>query len=183
MKKVTRSELLRNLATTGIDRLASAVEKRVESFTSANPRPPWALEETKFIGTCENCRTCGGYCPRGIITYHGNSGRLAAGTPFLDFSEDYCDFCGECVKVCPSGALSFNEGKKEIGTARLDAALCSNGEDNAPPCRSCIDACPEGAFATGEQGIPLVSSDRCNGCGACIPACPEAALIIRRALF
>ncbi len=183
MEKVTRSEFLRKAATAGIDHLASAVEKRVEAFSSAKPRPPWAIEEARFIATCENCRTCGDYCPRGIIFHHGKAGQLATGTPYLDFHEDYCDFCGECVKVCPSGALNFDEGKKEIGMARLDAALCSNDEGDHAPCRSCIDACPEDAFLNSESGIPIVAPERCNGCGGCIPACPEVALIIKRQLF
>jgi YjjW family glycine radical enzyme activase len=44
-----------------------------------------------------------------------------------------CDACGDCLAVCPSGALTFNEGK-----VHWQAALCTD-------CDACLDACPRSA--------------------------------------
>ncbi|WP_270835960.1 YjjW family glycine radical enzyme activase [Aeromonas sp. QDB30] len=44
-----------------------------------------------------------------------------------------CDDCGDCLAVCPSGALIFNQGK-----VQWQATLCTD-------CDACLDACPRSA--------------------------------------
>ncbi len=51
----------------------------------------------------------------------------------IEISRDRCTGCGECVEVCPTGALSI-----EAGRAQVDQALCRG-------CEACVGACQEGA--------------------------------------
>ncbi|WP_421252224.1 YjjW family glycine radical enzyme activase [Aeromonas sp. 600724] len=44
-----------------------------------------------------------------------------------------CDDCGDCLAVCPSGALSMSEGK-----VHWQAMLCTD-------CDACLEACPRSA--------------------------------------
>ena len=44
-----------------------------------------------------------------------------------------CDDCGDCLAVCPSGALIFNQGK-----VQWQATLCTD-------CDACLEACPRSA--------------------------------------
>ncbi|MGG2298983.1 YjjW family glycine radical enzyme activase [Aeromonas veronii] len=44
-----------------------------------------------------------------------------------------CDDCGDCLAVCPSGALTMSEGK-----VHWQEALCTD-------CDACLDACPRSA--------------------------------------
>ncbi|GAH89089.1 unnamed protein product, partial [marine sediment metagenome] len=45
-----------------------------------------------------------------------------------------CDACGQCVEVCPTGAIAVND------VARIDKPQC-NG------CARCVAACPRGALS------------------------------------
>jgi YjjW family glycine radical enzyme activase len=49
-----------------------------------------------------------------------------------------CDDCGDCLAVCPSGALSLDEGRPGERRVRWQAALCTD-------CDVCLDACPRSA--------------------------------------
>jgi len=98
-KGITRSEFLKKVFGCALDHINEAVEKKVSTLTPGRSRPPWSISEPAFLATCDKCRSCGEICPRGIIYYHGEGALMAAGTPFLDFSDDLCDYCGECVKV------------------------------------------------------------------------------------
>ncbi|MFE8712142.1 YjjW family glycine radical enzyme activase [Aeromonas allosaccharophila] len=46
-----------------------------------------------------------------------------------------CDDCGDCLAVCPSGALTLVEGCPGKRSVRWQAALCTD-------CDACLDACP-----------------------------------------
>lgn len=54
--------------------------------------------------------------------------------PELLFVEDRCIGCRECLKVCPSGAHEFNNGRHTI-----NRALCQN-------CGACVKVCLTGAL-------------------------------------
>ncbi len=49
--------------------------------------------------------------------------------------EAACTGCGDCVEVCPAGAIALVNGR-----ASIDGAACAE-------CGSCADACPQGAIA------------------------------------
>ncbi|MDM5132230.1 YjjW family glycine radical enzyme activase [Aeromonas piscicola] len=49
-----------------------------------------------------------------------------------------CDDCGDCLAVCPSGALTLAEDRPGERRVRWQAALCTN-------CDACLDACPRSA--------------------------------------
>ncbi|MGD9510185.1 MAG: 4Fe-4S binding protein [Geminicoccaceae bacterium] len=49
------------------------------------------------------CRTCGDICPEGAIRFPPQLGGV--GQPWLD--AERCTRCGECVAVCPVGAVSL----------------------------------------------------------------------------
>lgn len=48
--------------------------------------------------------------------------------------EAVCTGCGDCVAVCPAGAIALVDGG-----ARIDHAICAE-------CGRCADACPQGAI-------------------------------------
>lgn len=49
-----------------------------------------------------------------------------------------CDDCGDCLAVCPSGAITLAEGRPGERRVRWQAALCTD-------CDACLDACPRSA--------------------------------------
>lgn len=159
------------------DQVSKAVDKRVEALTPDRARPPWALKESEFLGTCERCKTCSEACPQDIIFYHGEDSLLAAGTPYLDFEENFCDYCGDCVRACPSGALDFEGGEKELGKAIISKSACIAFSGTL--CRYCADACPEAAITMELFKYPKIDPDKCNGCGACIAPCIGKAIDIK----
>lgn len=54
----------------------------------------------------------------------------------IEISADRCTGCGECVAVCPAGALSI-----EAGRAHVDHSLCRG-------CEACLAVCPAGALTS-----------------------------------
>ena len=176
-KNITRAQFLRNMIGFAVDHAAKAVDKRVAALTPDRPRPPWSLNETEFLGTCEKCRSCGEICPHGVVYYYAEGSYFAAGTPYLDFKDDYCDCCGECVIACPSGALSFERGEKELGKAVVNKNNCVSYGGTL--CTYCEDACPEAAITVESFKYPKFDPDKCNGCGACISPCIGDAIDIK----
>ena len=174
---ITRAQFLRNAIGFAADYAAKVVDKRVGALTPDRPRPPWSLNETEFLVTCEKCRSCGEICPRGVVYYYAEGSSFAAGTPYLDFKDDYCDYCGECVIACPSGALNFERGEKELGKASVNKNNCVS--DAGTICRYCEESCPEAAITVEPFKYPKLDLDKCNGCGACISPCVGDAIDIK----
>ncbi|MCP4648179.1 MAG: RnfABCDGE type electron transport complex subunit B, partial [bacterium] len=42
----------------------------------------------------------------------------------------------------------------------------------------CIDVCPFDAMKMGDNGIPLIDSEKCVACGKCIEACPRNIIVL-----
>jgi NAD-dependent dihydropyrimidine dehydrogenase PreA subunit len=53
----------------------------------------------------------------------------------IKISTEHCNGCGECVEVCPTGAIYLVEGR-----ATVEQKLCRD-------CQACITACPTGAIS------------------------------------
>lgn len=179
-KNLTRSEFFMKALGLAGRHLSQVVEQKLERFLPAGLTPPWSLETSNFLATCEKCGSCGEICPKGVIYYHTSDNKIFGGTPYLDFNRSYCDYCGECVKVCPSGALTFERGVKELGKAKLSRDLCLIASENCSS--NCIGSCHESAISLDlsiSGKFPLVDVDLCNGCGACIKNCNGSAIMVK----
>lgn len=119
-ENLTRAELFKKAIGFAGQHISKVLEEKIERFLPSGPTPPWSLETSAFLATCEKCGACGEVCPKGIIYYHTRDNKIFAGTPYLDFKLSNCDYCGECVKVCPTGALSFEKGVKELAQQKSD---------------------------------------------------------------
>lgn len=177
-EKITRGEFLKKMFGKAAEEVGKAVDRKVASMVPKGIRPPWSLNETLFLSTCEKCGGCGEICPEGIIYYFNSRAGIAAQTPYLEFKDSYCTFCGECVKVCPSGALNFENGIKDLGLARISSNRCSPAHEAG--CSYCLDNCPEGAIVMSDEGFARVVESDCNGCGACVVGCKGEAIRISK---
>ena len=75
-----------------------------------------------------------------------------------------CDQCGDCIDICPTGAIS----RRANGVVRVDKALCVG-------CLSCVAFCDTWAMRTHrDEFYPF----KCVACGKCAAACPEDVLSI-----
>ena len=67
-------------------------------------------------------------------TAQSSSGSPAKPAPSVPLTTDGCPLCGECVRVCPTGAVSIDMNARKVLT---DPALCIR-------CCACVKACPAG---------------------------------------
>lgn len=78
------------------------------------------------------------------------------------FRAEFCIQCGECIKVCPTNALSYDK----LGIVRVKKDLCVG-------CMSCVGFCPYGVmYYEPHQALAF----KCISCGQCVKACPSGAL-------
>ena len=59
----------------------------------------------------------------------------------LKVNQEACVGCGVCARVCPTGAISVQNGK-----AQINQAACTN-------CYRCAQACPRGAIVAVPVGM------------------------------
>jgi len=94
-----------------------------------------------------------------------------------------CVRCGQCIKICPTGALHpavFEAGLAGVGTPMLVPRLgyCDYS------CNACGQVCPSGAIpplSLEEKrraviGTALIDVDQCGNCVACTVSCPVDAI-------
>ena len=144
-------------------------------------RPPGAGSEALFLASCIRCGQCVEACPPGALKLATMDEGFSLGTPYSIPEIVPCDLCGghetlECIRVCPSGALSPVETHQDIdmGEAALDTEICFAW--NGVTCRSCWHACPfpNKAIVFDELARATIDEEYCIGCGLCIPACLTA---------
>ena len=137
-------------------------------------RPPGAQDETMLITSCIRCNKCREICPQNAIGFgHVENGFLNTRTPIMDFKSGYCDFCKDedggpkCAQVCPTGAIEKldNTDNVVLGKAELNRNWCLAARGMG--CHECVDHCPYDAIYIGDDHVPVVKFDLCNGCGAC----------------
>lgn len=153
-------------------------------------RPPGARPEDQFAGLCARCGACLRACPYGILIPDLGAGGVAGLlAPKIDYSKAHCfEYCNECTKVCPTGAIErlALEAKRNraIGLAEIDRKKCI-AWDYGQYCMVCHEFCPYLAIDSVERNgveCPTVKPEMCRGCGACqvnCPALPDKAIVVK----
>lgn len=122
----------------------------------------WSPVMVPTEGACaQGCQACSQACPTDAILKYPleNKYKYKAGTAVFEsnrcisYTED--KFCNECVRVCPTEAISFVKGWEPDGSESAKGA-------DVPA--------PDGKIPTRPIGIIF---DRCVGCGACEYACDQ----------
>ena len=75
-----------------------------------------------------------------------------------------CTQCGDCIDICPSGALY----RDKAGVVRLKKNDCVG-------CLSCVEFCPNGSMYYHSDYVEPI---KCISCGLCTKECPTGALAI-----
>ena len=75
-----------------------------------------------------------------------------------------CRQCGECIDICPAGALY----RDKAGVVRIKKADCVG-------CLSCVEFCPTHTMYYHRDYVEPI---KCISCGLCAKECPTGALSI-----
>jgi ferredoxin-type protein NapG len=194
--KLTRRDLLRYGATGAAVMLGVGGAAKYALGTTPLLRPPGGQDEERFLAACIKCDRCRSACPYSAISVASiNDGILNARTPKMSFrighytrgdeaanrdtgafagtGGGFCNFCGLCIKNCPTEALRpFDPATEWIGQAVIDEGLCI-AFHNEGGCRKCVDECPFAAIILNEHSRPVIDAAKCNGCGVCENICPS----------
>ena len=139
---------------------------------AAGVLPPGArVPFEHFAAACLRCGKCTAACPHDAIRQN------IQGLPYVDGLGGWCDFCMECVAVCPTGALQPVDSRTaRLGVAVLDQERCIAWIRSG--CRLCYERCLElrTAIQVDAKMRPAVDPARCNGCGACVQVCPQSSI-------
>lgn len=140
-------------------------------FSKRAVRPPGSVEESEFLARCLRCDRCRSVCHTSVIGMTDwSDGLVRLRTPVLDFRLGYCDFCGLCARVCPTGAiLPFPKETTKVGLAVLTERCIAL---RTAACRVCEEKCPYDAVTLDEHKVPVIDPEICNGCGLCENVCP-----------
>lgn len=167
----------------GLARLLAPTTAAAETPFSTHLRPPGAItDDDAFIAACIGCVMCGDVCPVGAIAFYGREGGTKVNTPFINPRNRACTLCGDCMKVCPTDALTPTpRDKVTMGFAQIDRSACYPWVDKGV-CGACATICPLGSkaidFAFANVYRPEIK-DGCVGCGLCVQICPHPSLPIR----
>jgi ferredoxin-type protein NapG len=161
--------------------------KQATSMPADAIRPPGAIEEDHFLGSCIRCGLCVRDCPYDILKLAKPEDGIATGTPYFNARTGPCEMCEDipCVKACPTTALDSkltNIDDARMGLAVLiDQETCLNFLGLR--CEVCYRVCPvideaitlelrhNKRSGTHTMFLPTVHSSRCTGCGKCEKAC------------
>jgi len=162
--------------------------KQAASMPAYALRPPGALPEPEFLGSCIRCGLCVKDCPYEILRLAELQEEVALGTPYFIARDKPCEMCEEiyCIQNCPTGAL--DPALADINTSRMGVAVLVDQETCLNllglRCDICYRVCPVLDEAISLERfhnartsrhtifVPTVHSDACTGCGKCEYACP-----------
>lgn len=133
--------------------------------------PPGTNGMAELASRCLRCNRCISVCHARVIAPSGwDDGLLLLRTPKLDFRAGWCDLCGDCAAVCPTGAISpFLKETEKVGIAVVTESCIAL---RTGACRICHEKCPEKAVSLTPENAPVVDAEKCNGCGLCEHLCP-----------
>ena len=159
-----------------------AVGVRSEAHLFSSPvttnrlRPPGAVTEKIFLGTCIRCGRCVEVCPYHCIIPLGSRHGVHAGTPLIFAETIPCYLCMKCVEVCPTGTLKpVKQEATRMGLAVVNRHRCYTWIGQTL-CRTCYNICPFTDKAIWLDELrPVVNEKQCTGCGICVHACPITA--------
>jgi len=178
------------LAALGLGLLA----RQTKALPATALRPPGALPEDDFLGSCIRCGLCVRDCPYDTLRLAEVGEPVPLGTPYFIAREIPCEMCEDipCVRNCPTGAL--DRDFENIEESRMGLAVVIDQEAciafRGLRCEVCFNICPvQGKAITldyqhnersGKHAlfIPIVHSTDCTGCGKCEKSCilDEAAI-------
>ena len=100
-----------------------------------------------------------------------------------------CQNClaASCQKVCPKGAISFQNGKSVIDQDKC--IRCGKCQKACPYHaiihleRPCQAACGMDAIGQDEHGRAVINQDKCVSCGQCLVSCPFGAIVDKGQIF
>lgn len=165
-------ELFKKLYESGVTEKSAVPRDFTDMHGRKFFRPPGALHETEFLETCSKCLKCVEACPEHVIIEARENDGAPVGTPMLRPNHGACTLCGDCMEVCPTGALKKTPvGEIRIGIAVVEPDTCLGYLGKT--CRACFEACPlEPNAIDFDATVPKVDSRICTGCGLCVHACP-----------
>ena len=118
----------------GREQMRKSISRRSFLGLSQVVRPPWALDEDRFVDVCTRCGDCVAACPEQIlITSRG-------GYPAVDFGRGGCTFCSRCVQVCDAEALQILDHEAPAWPHEVEhgeACIARHGVE----CRVCGEIC------------------------------------------
>ncbi|GKX63893.1 ferredoxin-type protein [Pragia fontium] len=138
-------------------------------------RPPWSIEEQRFVDGCSRCHACVEACETGVIIVSN-----ARAFPEIDFQRAECTFCGRCAEVCPEPLFRPLETQPWQRIAVINQTCLTY---QGVTCRSCQDVCEPNAIKfrlrLGGTAQPELDQQSCTGCGSCVRSCPVQAITTR----
>lgn len=151
--------------------LTSLQSEQVKQQGFQGIRPPWAVENTRFVQNCTRCDACIQACETTILI------KGEGGFPEVQFRRGECTFCKRCVEVCPQPLFRLTTEPAWSHRVEITASCLTH---KSVECRSCEDSCEMRAIRFKRQigGVsqPILTLEACNGCGACIKSCPVSAI-------
>jgi ferredoxin len=144
-------------------------------------------KQPRITDKCVKCDICAETCPIGAVKILETTSDVNEEVKFhvkeekvphrklklknITVDEEKCEGSGECVKFCPTSAISMKKGK-----AVVDTSLCIG-------CGACANVCPENAIVL-ERDLGsiiktkklLVDQETCVQCMVCEENCPVEAI-------
>jgi ferredoxin/flavodoxin len=114
----------------------------------------WENRKEDIISTVKERKTASFDKSSPAANFLGSRLAGIAGKIFMKTSDNYftgeeCTSCGTCVKICPRGNITLQNGKPAFG-------------QNCEACSACIQFCPEKAIHVRDLSVPGMRSHNAN---------------------